>query len=67
MAKLFRIEFSREEYGFVYFSADSEDDAEILLGQVERGERDIEDLDGFVFKVKGGGESFNTWNLEEVE
>lgn len=67
MAKLFRIEFSREEYGFVYFSADSEDDAEVLLGQVERGERDIEELDDFEFKIKSGGESVNTWSLEEVE
>ncbi len=63
----FRISFSREEYGAVFFKASCEAEAEELLAQCERGERDIEDLDGFVFKVKGGGESFNTWNLEEVE
>lgn len=67
MPKLFRIEFSREEYGFVYFSADSEKDAEELLSQCERGERDIEELDDFEFKIKSGGESINTWSLEEVE
>ena len=62
----YRISFSREEFGFVYFDAESEEYAEVLIEQCERGERDLEELDGFEFKIKGGGESFDTWDLEEL-
>ena len=62
----YRISFSREEYGFVYFDADSEGQAEQLLEECERGDRDIEELVNFEFKIKGGGDSFDTWDLEEA-
>ncbi len=63
----FRVPFSREEFGFIYFDADSEAEAEELLSQMEGGVLDAEELPSVEFRIKNGGESINTWNLEEVE
>jgi hypothetical protein len=62
----FRVPFTREESGYIYFNAESEEEADVLLEQCERGERDVEDLDGFNFKNNAGSESIGTWAVEEV-
>jgi hypothetical protein len=36
------------------------------LEQCERGERDVEDLEGMRFKSQGGSESIQAWSVEEV-
>jgi hypothetical protein len=63
---MFRVPFTREEFGYIYFEASSEEVADELLEQCERGERDVEDLEGMRFKSQGGSESIQAWSVEEV-
>jgi hypothetical protein len=63
---MFRVPFTREEVGYIYFEAESEEEADVLLEQCERGERDVEDLEGMRFKVRDTSESIDTWIVEEV-
>jgi hypothetical protein len=60
----YRITFSEEQYGFIYFSATNEAEAQSLLEQVRDYELDVEDLPEVVVKVKNGQCEYDT--LEEV-
>jgi hypothetical protein len=60
----YRITFSEEQYGYIYFSATSEAEAQSLLEQVRDYEIEIEDLPEVVVKVKNGQCEYDT--LEEV-
>jgi hypothetical protein len=60
----YRITFSEEQYGYIYFSATSQAEAESLLEQVREYEINIEDLPEVVVKVKNGQCEYDS--LEEV-
>lgn len=63
---MYRVPFNREEFGYIYFEAKDEDSANELVAQMEQGILDFEDLPSVVVKVKGGSESIDGWDLEEV-
>jgi hypothetical protein len=60
----YRITFSEEQYGYIYFTATSEAEAQEMLEKVRDYELDIEDLPDVVVKVKNGQCEYDT--LEEV-
>lgn len=54
MSEQFRVGFSTEEYGWYYFSAESKEQAEELVEQLQEGVIDPEELPDFYKKVNGG-------------
>jgi hypothetical protein len=60
----FRVPFSREEFGYIYFDAVDEDTADELVAQMEQGLIDYEDLPNCNVKVKNGSESVEGWLME---
>lgn len=56
MSEQFRVGFSTEEYGWYYFSAESKEQAEELVEQLQEGEIDPEDLPDFYKKTNGGSD-----------
>lgn len=54
MSKRFRVGFSEEQYGYYYFDAESVEEAQALIEQLEEGEIDAEELPGFYQKTNGG-------------
>lgn len=53
MSKQFRIGFSQSVYGWYYFEADSTEEAQALIEQVDNGEIDADQLPGFYEKTNG--------------
>lgn len=62
----FRIGFNQNEYGYYYFDANSVEEAEKLIEQVQLFEIDVEDLPSFNRKTNG---SEHEWldGLEQVD
>ena len=56
MSEQFRVGFSNEEYGWYYFSADSKEQAEELIEQLQEGMIDPEELPDFYKKTNGGSD-----------
>jgi hypothetical protein len=63
---LFRVPFVVEEFGYIYFEVESEELADELLAECEKGVRDVEDLPNSFRRIMGGSESIEGWNVEEV-
>lgn len=66
MSKQFKIGFSQDEFGWYYFNAESVEEAQALIEQVDEGEIDVEQLPNFYKKVNGGQHEWIN-SLEEVE
>lgn len=58
--------YSTGEYGKLYFEADTPEQAQELLEQVQQGELDITELPNHYIKIKGG-DGFEFENLEEID
>jgi len=61
----YRFSFSEEEYGFIYFDAESREEAESLLDQIQNYEIDVDDLPSGNKKVKNGQCEY--YGVEEVK
>ena len=61
----YRFQFDEEQYGYVYFDAESKQEAESLLEQVQEYQIDLEELPSFYIKHKHGETRYE--NLEEVD
>jgi hypothetical protein len=63
--KRYRFKLDEEQYGYVYFDAESLTEAESLLEQVVEGDLMPEDLPNGQVRIKSG--QCNYEDLEEVE
>ena len=63
--KQYRFKLDEEQYGYVYFDAESMTEAESLLAQVQDGDLMPEDLPNGRVNIKNG--QCNYEDLEEVE
>jgi hypothetical protein len=63
--KQYRFDFSEEQYGYVYFSAESLTEAESLLEQIQNYDINPEDLPNALIKHKSGQCEYD--NLEELK
>lgn len=54
MSKRFRIGWSQEEYGWYYFNAESIEEAQQLIEQVDNGDIEVEQLPDFYCRVTNG-------------
>lgn len=61
----YRFKLDEEQYGYVYFDADSMTEAQELLEQVQDGELMPEDLPNGFVRIKNGQCEYT--ELEEVE
>lgn len=61
----YRFSFSEEQYGYIYFDADSKEEAEALLDQVREYEIDPEDIPSVHKKTRDGQCEY--YGLEEVK
>lgn len=61
----YRFQFDIQEYGYIYFDAESKEKAESLLEQVREYEIDPEQLPSYYIKHKAGETRYEL--LEEVE
>ena len=61
----YRVGFSFEQYGYYYFDAESLEQAQDLVEQVERFDIDEEDLPSFNRKINGGQHEWIS-DVEEV-
>lgn len=66
MAK-FRVGYSEEYYGYVWFDADNIDDAKRIIEEAQTEWDVVEACPNFFQKVKGGGFEFDEISIEEVE
>jgi len=62
--KQYRFRLDEEQYGYVYFSAESLTEAEGLLGQIQDGDLMPEDLPNGRVNIKNG--QCDYYELEEV-
>lgn len=53
MSRQFRIGFSQSVYGWYYFTAETAEEAQALIQQVDDGEIDADQLPGFYEKTNG--------------
>lgn len=60
----YRFTFSEEQYGYMYFDADSQVEAESLLEQIQNYDIDPEQLPNFFVKHKHGSCEYDS--LEDV-
>ena len=58
------VRYAEENYGIITFDANSKEEAENLVRQVEMGEQELEQLPNYSTKVKSA--SYSLTNLEEV-
>ena len=65
MSKRFRFAFDEDQFGYVYFDAESLEEAQDLLEQVQDYEIELTDLPNAYVRHKGGEVRYE--NLEEVE
>ena len=61
----YRFQFDIQEYGYIYFDAESKEEAESLLEQVREYEINPEQLPSYYIKYKAGETRYEL--LEEVE
>jgi hypothetical protein len=58
------VKYAEENYGIITFDANSKEEAENWVRQVEMGEQELEQLPNYSTKVKSA--SYSLTNLEEV-
>lgn len=62
----YRVPYSEEYYGYIYFEADSLEEAEAIVEEAEGNWDVLEETPGYFQKVKGGGWEIHPSEIEEI-